>query len=68
MTAAQSRTAQDDRGSVPQDEGAALSTVEGGEAVALPSLGGLVRGLVTALAQARPVGREASRLRATAAT
>lgn len=52
----------DGRGGVPQDEGAALSTVENGEAVAMPSVGGLLRGLALALAQARPVTREATRL------
>jgi polyhydroxyalkanoate synthase subunit PhaC len=49
-------------GAVPQDEGAALSTVENGEAVAIPSVGGLLRGVTLALGQARPVGREATRL------
>jgi len=50
------------RGVVPQDEGAALSTVENGEAVAIPSVAGLAQGLTLALAQARPVTREAARL------
>ena len=52
----------DGRGAVPHDDGAALSTVENGEAVGLPSVGGLVRGLAFTLAQARPVRREATRL------
>ncbi len=52
----------DGRGAVPQDEGAALSTVENGEVVAIPSVGGLLRGLALAAAQARPVAREATRL------
>ena len=37
---------------VLQDEGAALSSVENGEAVGIPSLGGVLRGLAAALAQA----------------
>ena len=37
---------------VLQDEGAALSCVENGEAVGIPSLGGVLRGLAAALAQA----------------
>ena len=66
MTAEPSRAVldrrDDGRGAVPHDDGAALSTVENGEAVALPSVGGLVRGLAFTLAQARPVRREATRL------
>ena len=42
----------DGRGAVPHDDGAALSTIENGEAVALPSVGGLMRGLAFTLAQA----------------
>ncbi len=52
----------DGRGAVPQDEGTALASVENGEAVGIPSVGGVLRGLTLALAQARPVGREAKRL------
>ena len=66
MTAEPSRAVldrrDDGRGAVPHDDGAALSTVENGEAVGLPSVGGLVRGLAFTLAQARPVRREATRL------
>ncbi len=53
---------EDDWGSVPQDHGAALASVENGEAVGIPSLGGMLRGVTLALAQARPVSREATRL------
>jgi polyhydroxyalkanoate synthase len=53
---------EDGRGAVPHDEGAALSTVENLEAVAIPSVGGLLGGLALALSQARPVTREATRL------
>ena len=63
MTAEPSRAVldrrDDGRGAVPHDDGAALSTVENGEAVGLPSVGGLVRGLAFTLAQARPVGGHA---------
>ncbi len=52
----------DARGAVPQDDGAALSTVENGEAVGLPSVGGLLRGVALTLGQVRPVSREATRL------
>jgi hypothetical protein len=53
----------DGRGAVPQDEGAALSTVGNGEAAgAMASVGGLLRGLTSAAGEARPVGREATRL------
>ena len=66
MTAEPSRAVldrrDDGRGAVPHDDGAALSTVENGEAVGLPSVGGLVRGLAFTLAQGRPVRREATRL------
>ena len=66
MTAEPSRAVldrrDDGRGAVPHDDGAALSTVENGEAVGLPSVGGLVRGLAFTLAQARPLRREATRL------
>ncbi len=41
----------DGRGAVPHDDGAALSTVQNGEAVALPSVGGLVRREATRLAR-----------------
>jgi polyhydroxyalkanoate synthase len=47
---------------VPRDEGAALESVENGEAVGIPSLGGVLRGLTLVMAQAGPVGREARRL------
>ena len=53
---------EDGPGTVPQDEGAALAAVENGEAVGIPSVAGVLRGVATALAQAGPVGREASRL------
>ena len=57
------RAGRDDaRGGVPKDDSAALSTVENGEAVALPSVGGLLRGVALALGQVRPVSREATRL------
>jgi polyhydroxyalkanoate synthase subunit PhaC len=49
-------------GAVPDDEGAALATVENGEAVGIPSIAGLVRGVTSVLAQAGPVRREATRL------
>ena len=49
-------------GAVPYDEGAALATVENGEAVGIPSIAGLVRGMTAVLAQAGPVRREATRL------
>jgi polyhydroxyalkanoate synthase len=66
MTAEQTRPspgrAEDGPGAVPQDEGAALSTVENGEPVALPTVGGLLRGVTLALGQAAPVAREATRL------
>jgi hypothetical protein len=44
--------AEDGRGDVPHDETAALESVENGEAVAIPSIGGFLRGLGFALAQA----------------
>jgi polyhydroxyalkanoate synthase subunit PhaC len=50
------------RGEVPHDETGAVEAVENGEAVAIPSVGGLLRGLGVALAQAGPVTREARRL------
>ena len=66
MTAGTSTSDVDDReesrGAVPQDEGAALASVENGEAVGIPSLGGVLRGLTLALGQAKPLGREAARL------
>jgi polyhydroxyalkanoate synthase len=66
MTAEPSQSVLDRRdgevGAVPHDEGTALSTVENLEAVAIPSAGGVLRGLALALAQGRPVGREATRL------
>ena len=62
ITSAAAHRADEARGAVPQDDGAALSTVENGEAVALPSVGGLLRGVALTLGQARPVGREAARL------
>ena len=49
-------------GSVPRDDGTALASVENGEAVGIPSAAGVLRGLGLALAQARPVTREATRL------
>jgi polyhydroxyalkanoate synthase len=52
----------DGRGDVPHDESAALESVENGEAVAIPSVGGFLRGLGLALAQAGPGTREAGRL------
>jgi len=52
----------DGRGDVPHDESAALESVENGEAVAIPSIGGFLRGLGLALAQVGPVTREARRL------
>jgi polyhydroxyalkanoate synthase len=52
----------DGRGDVPRDEGAALESVENGEAVGIPSVAGVLRGLTRALAQAGPVSREAKRL------
>src|SRR5687768_8670099 len=52
----------DGRGDVPHDESAALESVENGEAVAIPSVGGFLRGVGLALAQAGPVTREAGRL------
>ena len=62
MTAQVTGPVEDVRGAVPQDDGAALSTVENGEAVALPSVGGLLRGVALTLGQVRPVSREATRL------
>lgn len=50
------------RGDVPHDEGVAREPVENGEAVAIPSVGGFLRGLGLVLAQAGPVTREARRL------
>jgi polyhydroxyalkanoate synthase len=50
------------RGDVPHDEGDAVEAVENGEAVAIPSVAGFLRGLGFALAQAGPVSREAKRL------
>src|SRR4051812_23829200 len=50
------------RGEVPHDETGAVEAVENGEAVAIPSVGGVVRGLGFVLAQAGPVSREAKRL------
>ena len=44
LTGAAADRADEARGTLPQDEGAALSTVENGEAIALPSVGGLLRG------------------------
>ena len=52
----------DGRGAVPHDDGAALYTVENGEAVGLSSMGGLMRGLALTLAQARAARREVTRL------
>jgi polyhydroxyalkanoate synthase subunit PhaC len=52
----------DSRGDVPHDETDAVEAVENGEAVAIPSVGGFLRGLGLALAQAGPVSREATRL------
>jgi polyhydroxyalkanoate synthase subunit PhaC len=49
-------------GAVPYDEGAALATVENGEAVGIPSIAGVVRGMTSVLAQAGPVRREVTRL------
>ena len=62
LTGAAAGRADEARGAVPQDEGAALSTVENGEAGALPSVGGLLRGVALAVGQVRPVGREATRV------
>ena len=50
------------RGDVPHDEGDAVEAVENGEAVAIPSVGGFLRGLGLVVAQAGPVTREARRL------
>jgi polyhydroxyalkanoate synthase subunit PhaC len=52
----------DGRGDVPHDETDAVESVENGEAVAMPSIGGFLRGLGLALAQTGPVTREARRL------
>jgi polyhydroxyalkanoate synthase subunit PhaC len=52
----------DGRGEVPHDESDAVESVENGEAVAIPSVGGLLRGLGLVLAQTAPVTREARRL------
>ena len=63
-TGAAADRADEPRGAVPHDEGAALSTVENGEAIALPSVGGLLRGVAVTLRQVGPVSREATRLAA----
>src|SRR3954452_22982487 len=47
---------------VPATEAEALATVEAAEPVGLPSRRGMVRGLVSALAQPRPLAREPARL------
>ena len=46
----------------PRTESAALASVESGEPVGLPTPGGMVRGVLGALAQPRPLAREAVRL------
>src|SRR3954451_10994763 len=47
---------------VPATEAEALASVEAAEPVGLPSRRGMVRGLLSALAQPRPLAREAARL------
>jgi polyhydroxyalkanoate synthase len=47
---------------VPTDEVDAAAVAEGGEAVGIPSIGGVVKGIVSALAQPGPVTRGAGRL------
>lgn len=56
MTAEVTGSAADRRqeGAVRQDEGAARSTVEDSEAVAMPSVGELLRGLTIAASDRRP--------------
>lgn len=56
--------ADEPRGVLAQDEGAALSTVENGGAIAQSSVGGLRCGVAVTPGQVRPVGREATRLAA----
>jgi polyhydroxyalkanoate synthase len=47
---------------VPVDEDEALSAVEGGEPVGIPSIAGIVKGVASALAQPGPVTRGTGRL------
>ena len=47
---------------VPADEDEAVDVVEGGEAVGIPSVGGILKGIASALAQPGPVTRGAGRL------
>src|SRR4051794_27341162 len=47
---------------VPTDEDEAVPLAEGGEAVGIPSVGGVVKGIVSALAQPGPLTRAVARL------
>ncbi|QJY49607.1 alpha/beta fold hydrolase [Pseudonocardia broussonetiae] len=47
---------------VPDDEADALDVVEGGEAVGIPSVAGVLKGVASAFAQPGPVTRGAARL------